>query len=51
MERQRITFDELIDQRLSQVIDWMNIERFSYVENLGFSNDCGNSWTYSSKND
>ena len=47
MERQRLAFDELIDQRLSQVelITFnFNIVLFCLI---GFSNDCGNSRSYS----
>jgi hypothetical protein len=42
MERHRITFDELIDQRLSQVrheIEFL-IWIFFYAGYVGFSNDC-----------
>lgn len=52
MERQRITFDELIDQRLSQVSDPPKFgeRECSDLPNLGLSNDIGNTSSYPSEN-
>jgi hypothetical protein len=47
MERQRLAFDELIDQRLSQVEFLKNLILIFYFYFKGFSNDCRNSDTYS----